>query len=71
MNLLKCKALEKLENFNDETKAPTIAFCKTLLIGELTESVSSVRAKYYNAKTESDGMTRDDQDEMSNLSDQL
>ena len=46
LQLLRCKALMMLENFNDETKAPINTFCKTVLADVLVEGTERSKAKF-------------------------
>lgn len=75
MNLLRCKALDMLETYQNKSEtssAPDIAYCKTLLAGVLTEDVAAARAKYYNPKSsDNNDLSRDDQDEMDHLAGQI
>jgi hypothetical protein len=69
MNLLRCKALSMLEFFDNDTKAPINAFCKTVLADVLSENTERIKAKY-GVRTATPNSTNED-DEADDLTREL
>lgn len=70
MQILRCKALEMLENFSDETKAPVNAFCKIILSDILSENTERIKARYAYRGNSNTGPDPEDE-EADDIADQL
>lgn len=70
LNLLRSKALNMLENFGDETKAPVNAFCKIVLADILSEGTERIKAKYAYRTRANEGPDPEDE-EADDIADQL
>jgi hypothetical protein len=49
IDLLRCKALKILEDFNPESKSPVVMFSKTLLGDQLTEANETAKQRVFKA----------------------
>ena len=73
MNLLRCKALDMLEGFENISKsssAADVAFCKTILADVLAEGTERIKAKYGNQRA-ANTQEQDEADEADELAEQL